>query len=219
MSDTEPQTTPLPPRRRATLRLSQRELTRISLGVILIIVGSLGFLGYRAILGFRSSHDILIAKQNLHMLHEAFYNYAQDWDNRLPPAERWTDAISGYISSMGQAGGHLAALHGPCDSGTVGYVYNDLAAGLNIESGKREGAKDKYRKNIDPSRLILLIERPGVEENVHVLIPPQGNPEGEAALLKQLAFPHGSDDTESASTVVLYADGSHRVWTRHDFKP
>ena len=201
---------PIAPRRRATVRLSQRELSRISLGVVVLIVSLLGFLGYRAMMGFKASHDLLIAKQNLHMLHEAFYNYAQDWDNQLPPADRWTDVIAGYLSSSGQPGGPLASLHGPGDGRQITYVYNDLAAGYGLEAGQK--------RTIDPSRLILLIERPGGALNSHVTIPPQVNPQAEKALLKELAFPHGADDIDNAATVVLFANGSQRVLTRRDLR-
>ena len=218
MSDPNSQSpNPQPRRRGATVRLSQRELTRISCGVVVFIVAVLGFLGYRAMMGFKASHDLLIAKQNLHMLHEAFFNYAQDWDQRLPPAERWTESISGYLSSSGQPGGPLASLHGPGDGKKISYVYNDLAAGYSLESGKR-GSTEGARQSIDAGRLILLIERPGAEDNAHVNIPPQINPEAEQALLKHLSFPHGSDDTLNASTVVVYADGTQRVLTPRDFQ-
>jgi len=208
MSDSE-STEPFPaPRRKATVRLGQRDLSIISVSVVVFIVGVLLFLGYRAMLGFKANHDMLIAKQNLHMLHEAFYNYAQDWDQKLPPADRWTEAVSGYLSGSGQPGGPQASLHGPGDGKQISYVYNDLAAGYSLESGEK--------RTIDPARLILLIERPGAGPNEHVMIPPQTNPDAEQALLKVISFPHGSDDADTAATVVLYANGSQRVVIRRD---
>jgi hypothetical protein len=215
MSDISP---PSVPRRKASVRLSQRELSRISCGVVVFIIAILGFLSYRALMGFKANHDLLIAKQNLHMLHEAFYNYAQDWDQHLPPAEHWTGSVSGYLSGSGQPGGPLASLHGPGDGRTIKYVYNDLAAGYSLESGRRDAGHEGSGQHIDASKLVLLIERPGAGDNAHVEIPPQRNPDAERALLQQLAFPHGEDDTENASTVVLYADGTQRVMTRRDFK-
>ena len=169
-------------------------------------------------LGFKAAHDLVIARENLHRLHQAFYNYAQDWDQRLPPADHWTDSISGYLSGAGQPGGPLASLHGPGDGPQIGYVYNDLAAGYSLESGRRDAASGAGRRAIDPSRLVLLIERPGAGENLHVTIPPQGNPQALKALSEQLAFPHGADDSDHAATVVLYASGSQSVVTRRDFK-
>src|ERR1041385_3113687 len=150
MSDVNAQAPfPTPRRQRATVRLSQRELSRISCGVVLFIIAVLGFLGYRAMMGFKANHDLLIAKENLHMLHEAFFNYAQDWDQHLPPAERWADTVSGYLSSSGQPGGALAALHGPGDGRQIGYVYNDLAAGYSLESGKSGVSSGNSKRYID----------------------------------------------------------------------
>jgi hypothetical protein len=207
------------PHRNATVRLSQRELTRISCGVVAFIMLVLGFLGYRAMLGFKANHDLLIAKENLHRLHQALYNYAQDWDQRLPPAEHWSEAISGYLSSSsGQPGGPLASLHGPGDGAKIGYVYNDLAAGYSLESGKRDSAGHGERNAVDGSRMVLLIERPGAGEDEHVVIPPQGNATADKALFELLAFPHGADDAEHAATVVLYANGSQSVLIRRDFR-
>lgn len=215
MTDTQPNLPPpSAPRRKATMRLSQKELSQISLAVVIFVIAVLGLIGYRAMLGFRTNHDLLIAKQNLHQLHEAFYGYAQDWDQRLPQTERWTDAIFGYLSGSGQPGGPQSALHGPGDEGTVTYVYNELAAGYSLESGKLAGNGRSY----SPSKIVLLIERAKVGPNTHVMIPPQVNPDAEQALYKELQFPHGADDPETASTVVLYADGSQKVWTRHDLK-
>ena len=210
MPETESLPPPNVPRRAATLRLSQQDLTRISCSVVVFIFLVLGFLGYRAMLGFKANHDLLIAKENLHSIQKAFHSYAQDWDQRLPPADRWTDQIAGYLSSSGQPGGPMASLHGPGDGRSVGYVYNDLAAGQSVDLSEKQ--------SIDVSRLILLIERPGAQPNEHVSIPMQGNPDAEKALLKELAFPLGSDDTENASTVVMYGNGTQRVLTRRDFR-
>ena len=192
------------------MRLSQRELSRISLAVVALIVCVLGFLGFRAMMGFKANHDVLIAKENMHSIHKAFYAYAQDWDQHLPPADRWTDSIAGYLSSSGQPGGPKASLHGPGDGRQLTYVYNDLASGQSLDPA------DKHA--IDPSRLVLLIERPGAEPNAHVVIPPQINRQAEQALFKELSFPHGSDDAENASTIILFANGNSRVVTRRDFK-
>jgi hypothetical protein len=205
------------PRRRATVRLSQRELTRISCGVVVFIIMVLGFLGYRALLGFKANHDLSIATDNLKRLHQAFYNYAQDWDQRLPPTEHWSEAISGYLSSGGvQPGGPLASLHGPGDGAKIGYVYNDLAAGYSLEPGNRDMAGTQNA--VADTRLVLLIERPGAGPDEHVVIQPQGNATAEKALFELLAFPHGADDVDHAATVVLYASGSQRVMTRRDFR-
>ncbi len=210
MSETETNLDQPAPRHGPTMRLAQRELSLISLTVVLVIVALLGFIGYRALQGFKANHDMLIAKENLHLLHEAFFNYAQDWDQMYPPADRWTDSIAGYLSGSSQPGGALASLHGPGDGPEISYVYNDLAAGYSLDAhGKRQ---------FDPSRLILLIERPGAGPNVHVAIPPQVDPEAEHALLQQLAFPHGSDDPQTAATVVLYATGAYKVFTRRDLR-
>ncbi|HLJ56182.1 MAG TPA: hypothetical protein VKT77_14170 [Chthonomonadaceae bacterium] len=210
MPEPEPEIEAAPPVRSATVRLSQRELTIISCSVVALIVCVLGFLGFRAMLGFKASHDLLIAKQNMHALHKAFYSYAQDWDQRLPSAANWTDAVAGFLSSTGQAGGPLAALHGPGDGKEISYVYNDLAAGRSLDTSERKG--------VDLAHLVLLIERPGAEPNAHVSIPIQGNPDAEAALQKQLTFPHGSDDSDNAATLVLYADGHQDVLTPRYFR-
>ena len=212
MQELENQTaTPAPPERRAaTVRLSQRELTRISTGVVVLILFVLIFLGYRAMLGFKANHDILLAKENMHSLYKAFFGYAQDWDQRLPPADRWTESVAGYLSSSGQPGGPMAALHGPGDGKQISYVYNDLAGRQSIDPADK--------RTLDLSRLVLLIERPGAGPNAHVYIPLQTDTVAERALVKELSFPHGSDNADSASTVILYASGRQTVVTRLDYR-
>ncbi len=193
--------TPPRPEKKATLRLGQRELSLISLAVILLITGALVFGGYRLFVSFRSQRNIVMAQSNLVALYKAMRGYAQDWDYRLPPADTWTDAVQGYLPSPpGMPGGKEAYLHGPSDLGEVGYVYNDLAAGYNLE-------RPELQKSASPNRLVLLIEKPGAGRNAHAVIPPQGNAQGEAALAKMLSFPHYADDAERATTLILYADG------------
>jgi hypothetical protein len=222
MSDIETQEphveSPAPPRfeRKATVRLGQRELSRITLVVVLLVLGVLAFGGWRVFKNFKAQRDIVIATTNLHALSNAMQAYSLDWDDRLPPAESWTDAVVGYLSAPpGTPGGKMSYLHGPGDGETVGYVYNDLAAGYNLHPTYE---KQDRQKEVDPGRLVLLIERPGAMENEHVHIPPQDSLQGEQALAKELSFPHYADDTNNATTVVLFADGTIRRFTRRDFK-
>jgi hypothetical protein len=203
--------TPPRPEKKATLRLGQRELSRISLAVILVIVAALGFGVYRLFLNFKSQRDIVIAQSNLLALHKAFRGYAEDWDGKLPPAEHWTDAVTGYLSAArGVPGGREALLQGPADSGTVGYVYNDQVAGYNLE-------RPDTQKYGNPSRLVVLIEKPGAQPNEHVSIPPQDSSQGEAALYKLLSFPHYASDPDKATTLILFADGHIERRQRRDF--
>jgi prepilin-type processing-associated H-X9-DG protein len=208
-----------PPRRNATLRLSQRELSRLSLAVILVIVGLLLFGVYRVYLQFRSNRDIVIAQDNMLALYKGMRNYALDWDGKLPDADAWHGATAGYVSAPPhKAGGASAFFTGPADDGTVGYVYNDLASGYNIDTGKTSKEKTGSVQNIDPSRLVLLIERAGATGSAHVTIPPQGSATGEAVLAKELTFPHFSGDDVNATAMVLFADGSVKRFIRQDFK-
>jgi hypothetical protein len=219
MSDDQtapPAQEPLPrPEKKATLKLAQRELTRISTAVVVVIVLILCVAAYRTYKNFKAQRDIVIARGNLLALYKAFSNYAQDWDGKLPPADRWTDAIAGYLSaSPGTPGGAMSYLHGPGDHGTLGYVYNDLAAGFDLDP-----TGEQYRKQkIDPRELVLLIEKPDAEPNAHVAILPQGTDVGEEALAKLLAFPHYEDDLNNATSVVIFANGTPVTLTRRDLK-
>jgi hypothetical protein len=207
-----------PPRfeRKATVRLGQRELSRITLAVVLLVLGTLAFGVWRVFKNFKAQRDVVIATTNLHALYNALSVYSEDWDSRLPLAETWTDAATGFLSAPpGTPGGKMSYLHGPGDGETVGYVYNDLAAGYNL---RPTYAEQDRQKEVDPGRLVLLIERPGAKENAHVRIPPQDSLQGEQALAKELSFPHYADDTDNAMTVVLFADGTIRRFTRRDFK-
>lgn len=205
-----------PPERRATLRLGQRELSLISLTVIVLSVALVGFFGYRIFLNFKVTRNLIVAENNLRALYTAMRGYAQDWEGRLPDANRWVEQTLGYLSApRGMSGGPQVYLQGPADAGTVGYAYNELASGYNVETGKN--AKGEV---VNPGQLVLLIERPGVtpEQSATVRIPLQTNLQARDALEKELAFPHNSDDTENATTVVLYANGRVQRLIRRDFK-
>ncbi len=213
---------PRRPERRATVRfgLGQRQLSRITLFVVVLIVGALGFAAYRMAMGFKSDRDVVIARDNMLALYKAMRGSAQDWDEKLPTAEDWTDKVRGYLSAPpNKPGGKESYLNGPADAGTVGYVYNDLAAGYNLNGavtdmfGKTVGAKQA-----EPKYVVLLIERVGVLPNAHELIPPTDTPAGQDALHRLLTFPHGSDDPDNARTVVLYANGTIETLTRRDTK-
>lgn len=197
------------------MRLSQRELSRISLAVVVIVVCALGFGLYRLFVNFRSARDIVIAKENLLTIYKAAILRSDDWEHHLPEADKWTDQVAGYLTAPPNTpGGPMSYLQGSGDgSQPIGYVYNDLASDYNLEPG----GNDTKSRNIDPSRLVLLIERPGVGSNAHVSIPPQVSQEAEQALYKQLSFPHYSDDPKNATTVVLFASGRIVTMTRQDF--
>ena len=211
----EPSEAPPRPERRATLRFRQRELSRLTLAVGLIIAAALCFGGYRVYRNFKSQRDITIAKTNLHELYKAMRIYAEDRGGKLPTAGDWTDKVTGYLSAPPNTpGGPESYLHGPGDGEDVGYVYNDLASDYNLEPIGEEQA----RKTIAPNRLVVLIEQPGAARNAHRPIPPLGTPQSDDALSKILTFPHYADDPKNATTILLMADGSEITMIRQDLK-
>ena len=212
MADLE--NTPARPERKATLKLGQRELSRLSLAVVLLIVAGLAFGVYRVFLSFKSQRDITLARANLHAMHVAFSNYAQDWGERLPPADHWMEAVAGYLPSASNApGGKTGVFQGPGDGGTVGYVYNELAAGYHLEPS----AKDIREKTLHLDQLVLLVEKNDAPPNAHALIPSQDSRQGEDALYKTADFPHYAADPDKATTVLLFANGKVTTRTRLDF--
>jgi len=215
MTDTEATTPPeavaARPERKATLRLGKNGLNGILVVVIIIIALPLLFIGYRVALNFKAKRDITIAESNLHAIFVALSHYSLDWDGKLPPAEYWTDAATGYLpSASGMPGGSRGYLNGPGDSQQIGYVYNNLASSLNLQ--------DERGRKLDPGQVVLLIEKPGANPNDHAEIPTQNSSQAEDALYKLLAFPHYSDDTDNATTVILFANGRVSVRTRKDFR-
>lgn len=202
---------------KATLRLGQRELARISLGFIVLIVMGLLYGAWKGVQGFKSKRDIVIAQDNLHNLYTAMQSgYALDNNSKLPPAESWADDVIGYLSaSQARPGGKEVYLTGTSELGNVGYVYNDLAAGYNLEPN---GKEDDKRRRIDPHDLILLIERVGAPHNAHAALPLQNSVDHQEELLKQLNFPHNIDEGDNAVTLILYADGHITTSLRRDFK-
>lgn len=190
------------PQRKATFRFGQRELSFISLGVILVVLGSLIFGVYHLFLGFRSQRDIVVGDSNLNSIYKGIKRYAEDWDGKLPKSVHWSDDISGYLPAMRMPAGHG-------DEGPVGYVYNSLAAEYNLDRPDKE--------KVSPRNLVLVIERTGAPLNTTVAIPPVGAPGADEALVKAVSFSHFADDTENATTLVLYADGTTQRLKRRDF--
>lgn len=201
---------------RATWRLGQRELTRLTIAVIALIVMGLLYGGWKAVEGFKTKRDLVIAQDNLLNLYRAMGSYAPDYDSKLPPAETWADGIFGYLnSSQVRPGGREAFLNGTSELGAVAYVYNDAASGYNLEP---TGKEDDRQLKIAPHDLILLIERVGAPRNAHAYLPPQDTIAHEQELAKLMSFPHDAEDDKNASTLVLYADGHIMTLTRQDFK-
>lgn len=204
------------PEKRATMRLGQRELARISLSVVIVISLALIFAGYRVFKNFKSQRDIVIAKENLHKLYTAINVYSMDTNSHFPKAESWTDAAMGYLSAPpGTPGGKESYLHGPGDGEDIGYVFNDLVSEYNLDAASREDKK----KSFDPGEMPLLIEQIGAKPNSHIAIPEQSNDQGKAALAKLASFAHYSDDHDNATTVVLFANGKVLVFTHRDLVP
>ncbi len=203
------------PARKATLRLGQHQLTLLSSAVVLFISALLLLAGYRVYRNFKANRDITIAKSNLVALYKAFAGYAEDWDGRLPPADHWTDCIAGYLHAPPNTpGGKMSFITGPGDGATVGYVYNELAAGYNLTPTNR----DDRQKKIAPKELIVLIEKEGAERNAHVRLPPYKTSKNESEIYKSLDFPHYADDAEKATTLILFATGRPKQSIRRDFQ-
>ena len=205
---------PARPERKATLRLGQRELSRITLAVGLLIGAGLIFAAYRTFLGFKSQRDITLARSNLHAIDNALRTYAQDWNGRLPPSDRWEENIALFLPGSANNRGITGIYAAPGDGANVGYVYNVLAAGYNLEP--TDAAHDK-QKALPLDNLVLIFERTGAPLNAHEPIPPQLDAPSEAALYKALDFPHYAGDPQNATTVLLYANGKIITRTRRDF--
>jgi prepilin-type processing-associated H-X9-DG protein len=208
--------TPPPPQRRATFRLGQRQLSGLSLGVIILSSLIVLLFGYQVVHNFIITRNIITAENNLRQLYKAMGSYAMDTDGQLPDATRWRDQTVGYLSaSPGTPGGKLSFLNGTTDSGTVGYAFNTLASKYNTETGETPN-----RKPIPANRLILLIEKRGVAKNANetVTIPPQTSEESIQELGRILQFPHRSDDGDGATAVVLFADGHIERKTRSQLR-
>ena len=200
------------PRKKATIRLGQREMGRLSALVLVILALALFFGGYHLFRNFKSRRDIVIGRSNLLAIYKALNGYAQDWDSRLPDAKTWSDNVAGYLSvPQGTPGGPLSLLHGPGDNGTVGYVYNDAASGYNLEPT----GKNDRQAGISPDRLVLLIERVGAPLNAHEDIKPED--EDQKDFFHRLTFPHYSEDAENATELVLYANGRILERKRSEF--
>ena len=200
--------------KKATFRLGARELSLITKAVVVIFSIPLLFVGYGAYKNFKSRRDITIAKSNLQRIFQAFQLSAQDSRDRLPTADHWTETALGYLSAPPNTrGGKESYLSGPSDGSDTAYVYNEIASDFSLEpTGKEEDSK------IDPSKLVLLIERAGAKMNDHIKIPPQVDQASEQALYKELQFYHFSDDEQGATTVILFANGRIVERQRRDYK-
>lgn len=217
-----PNPAPSRPERKATIRLGQRELSRITLVFALFIAVGASYGVYRMFLGFKAQRDIVISKDNLRSLYQAFKSYSQDFDGKLPPTANWTGWVSGYLPSTSRPGGRMALLHGPSDEGEIGYVYNTLAAGYDYEP--QSSFLPQHQKTVaqqaDPDHLILLIERPNAPINATAILPYPDSPEHQEELYKQLSFPHSGDGGRNqARTVILYTSGRIEVVQRKDMRP
>src|SRR5690349_13560594 len=103
---------PRRPERKATLRLGQRELSLLSLVIVLIVVAGLLYVGYRGFRVFKGQRDVVIARDNMHALYSAMKFYASDNDGKMPPADQWSDAVAAYLSAPpNKPGGKMAYLH------------------------------------------------------------------------------------------------------------
>lgn len=207
------------PRRKATVRLGRREMAWISISIIVAILLLFLYIVFRGFMSYKVSHDLTIGRENLNSIYKAMGAYAEDYDRILPPAEEWYFVAQGYLSNTRRAGGKESLLRGPGDGKTIRYVFNSLASGLNLETGE-PGANVKKMgyKTLNPSEVVLLIERPGGKEGETVFIPPINTRSARTKLYEELAFPHGVDEGDKAKTLILYANGSIRTWTRKDLQ-
>ena len=106
------------PERKATIRLGQRELSRISLAVILIdFHGGAAFSPDTA--SFSASNRSATSRwpaQTCIPLSVAFSAYAQDWNGQAAPCgTHWQEEIAGYVPNSGARGASLSAFSAPGD--------------------------------------------------------------------------------------------------------
>lgn len=211
---------PEPGKATRRFKLGQRQLTRLSVAFVLVVLIGVGIALNRVYLSFKAERDLVITKTNETEIYKALRACTLDYDNKLPGATQWETIALGYLSvPAGTPGGRMSLLHAPSDEGTVGYVFNSEAAHYDYEPPSSfEHLSQAPPHQTSPGNLVLLIERVNATMNASVPIPPQNTQQGRDALYKLLQFPHGVSDPKTAKTAILYADGHIEVDTRRDFQ-
>lgn len=102
----------------------------VLLEAILFVLASLGF--QKPMLAAKVVSQQLSCMQNMKNLSSALLLYSQDWDETLPPAQRWSDATITYlmrdpspsIKSMSSNGEASEFFHCPAAKTPYSYAFN-----------------------------------------------------------------------------------------------
>jgi hypothetical protein len=140
----------------ALRRGESRERTAATLAVagIFALIG--GYYLWAELAAQRKTAQSVRCRENLKALSLGLLMYASDWDDRLPPADRWADVIDGakYLPDRDTAQ-RATLFHCPAATGTpYGYALNRSVAGGSLA-------------DIDVIRTALLFETDAAERNAH----------------------------------------------------
>ncbi|MBM3494372.1 MAG: hypothetical protein FJX72_08640 [Armatimonadetes bacterium] len=190
-------------RKRATLRLGNRERVRLQAAVIAVILALLAVALRPLFVRLIEVRDLQTCQTNVRKIAQALGIYAQEWDDTYPSAPIWLDAVRGRMAAV-NADRYLKC---PRDHSAApsSYAYNELMAGLSLSVRRNNPEQLERRKRLRRlDRAALVIEKHGSADNSRLPLSDWD------AVRANMTLPHHMPE---ATGSIIFGDG--RAWFRN----
>jgi hypothetical protein len=178
----------VPKARRRTIRLGNRERSRLQMAVIVIICGMLMIVLWPIFMDFIEQRNFQVCQSNMLHIATGIQTYTHDWDDTLPLAASWTDACASHMAGTSGTGKDADSyLKCPIDNTGkhCSYAYNSAMEGISLTVRPADDEAMSRRKRFGRiDRAPLIIEKHGVERNASIDLVDWN------AVIKNLDMPH-----------------------------
>ncbi|HVT13264.1 MAG TPA: hypothetical protein VHE55_13445 [Fimbriimonadaceae bacterium] len=184
-----------PPRRKSGVHWAW-----IVLGILAICgCGGVGLLGSILFPAFSRARAIAQERRcisNVRVLVAASAMYAEDFDDHLPPASLWMDALKSRADSPGNFSCPSVSrpnAFGPRVAGKYGYAFNEALSGKSRKGFSAQKSEVLIFESLDVSRNAQGDPATSAPPNRHGKGRTQGFTDGHAAFVKSSSSPSGSE--------------------------
>ena len=138
--------------------------------VVIVIICLLLYLAFKpVVLSLIQTRNFQTCQNNIRKISQGIRNYAEDWDETLPPASIWQDAAESNISATSGTGFTVDSyFHCPLDKSgkPCSYCYNSWLGGLSLITKPENMKAEERLKEIGRlDHAVLIIEKFGGERN------------------------------------------------------
>ncbi len=194
--------------KKLSIRIGPREGKYISNAIIGLIIVGLILIAQPFYKRMVETRDLQTCQSNAQVIAKAIQTYSADWDDTLPPGERWMENIYSNIAPRSGSGFKPEDyLRCPKDKSKSdsSYAYNDMVAGLSFTVKPDEAeANARWNRLGDLGKVAMIFEKHGSARNAHATLATWDD------LAKELTMPHQGPTVVVGSIVLAGGQVGYR---------